>query len=429
VSAAGARIAALLLLLSPSPAAAADLLFTNAHLIPVSGPEVEAGHVLVSGGRIAAVGPGRGEPAGARVVDLQGRWISPGLVDTHSHLGVFPQPRNPANADGNESTDPVTPDIHAEDSVDADDPSFDRALMGGVTTVQVLTGSANVVGGRSAVLKIRGRSVEAMRLEGAPPGMKLAFGENPKRIYGSRKRLPSTRMGIAAVLRRALVEARAYKAKQERYARRKARWEAGKGPKDRGEPAAPARDLAKEALVELLDGKIFAHVHCYTRNDILSLLRVFDEFGIKPRSIQHALESWRLADELARRGIGVAVFNELYAFKWEMTGARLDAARVLFDAGVRTALHTDHPVIDQRWYVHEAAKARRYGLTREEAWRAVTLNPAWILGLDKRLGSLEAGKDADLVVWSHDPFTTRGHVEQVWIDGRLVYDRDKGSLR
>ena len=429
MNAAGTGVAALLLMLAPAQAAAVDTLFTNAHLIPVSGPEVEGGHVLVEGGRIVAVGPGKGAPGGARVVDLQGRWVSPGLVDTHTHLGVYPLPRVPANADGNEATDPVTPDVRAEDSVDADDPSFDRALMGGVTTVQVLVGSANVVGGRSAVLKIRGRSVESMRLEGAPPGMKLAFGENPKRIYGSRKRLPSTRMGVAAVLRRALVGARAYQEKLERYERRRSRWQAGKSPKDKGEPAPPARDLAKEALVELLEGKIFAHVHCYTRNDILSLLRVFDEFGIKPRSIQHALEAWRAADELARRGIGVAIFNELYAFKWEMTGARTDAPRILFDAGVRTALHTDHPVIDQRWYVHEAAKARRYGLSREEAWRAVTLNPAWILGLDKRIGSLEAGKDADLVVWSDDPFTTRGRVEQVWIEGRLVYDHVNGSLR
>lgn len=439
--------AALLLALSPTAGAQdaprkppAPLAIEDATIVTVSGPILRNATILLRDGKIAAVGLAVDVPKDVEVVRGKGLWVMPGLVDTHSHLGVYALPEVEAHADGNEWTDPITPHMRAIDAVHGGDPAVARAAAGGVTTVQVLPGSANVVGGQSAVLKLRGGTAERMRFEGAPAGMKLAFGENPKRTYGQDQRSPFSRMGTAAVLRQALAQARDYRRKWDDYRAEQAgaagRGEevaARSGSEGRGgsagegrEEGPPARDLRLEALAALLEGKFRAHVHVYRADDILTVFRIADEFGFRIASLQHCLEGYRVADEIARRGVGVATFSDHWGFKMEALDATPENAARMQRAGVRVAIQTDHPVIEQRYLIHEAARAARYGLPEEEAYRAVTLNPAWMLGIDDRIGSLEPGKDADLAVFDGPPLSIRSHVVRTIIDGATVYEHGKG---
>lgn len=398
------------------------LAIVDATVISVTGPVLSNATVLVRDGKIEEVGQGVDVPKRARVVDGTRLYVMPGLVDTHSHIGVYALPEVAPHADGDEWTDPISPHVRVIDAVHGGDPAIARSLTGGVTTVQILPGSANIIGGQSAVIKLRGGTAEDMLFEGAPPGMKLAFGENPKRVYGSQqKRRPASRMGNAAVLREALVEARDYRRKWIDYDEHSER----EGEMDEG---PPERSLKLEALADLLDGKFLLHVHVYRADDILTVFRIADEFDIKIASLQHCLEGYKVADEIARRGVGAAVFADLWGFKMEAWDSTPENTALMSSAGVRVAVQTDHPVVEQRYLIHEAARAVHYGLPEEEAYRAVTLNPAWILGLDDRIGSIEQGKDADLAVFDGPPLSVRSHVVMTVIDGVVVYERKEADL-
>jgi imidazolonepropionase-like amidohydrolase len=394
--------------------ASAPFAIRNATILTAAGPTIQNGTVLVRDGRIAAVGAAVDVPAGVAVIDAQGKFVTPGIIDDHSHLGVYAAPGVPANSDGNEMTKPNTADVWAEHSVWPQDPQFPRVLAGGVTTIQVLPGSANLFGGRSTVLKVvPARTVQEMKFPGAKYGLKMACGENPKRVYEQRG--PSTRMGNIAGYRAAWIQA-------EQYRRKWDKWNADK----KGD--APQRDLALETLAEVLRGDILVHNHCYRADEMAQMLDVAREFGYKIRSFHHVVEGYKIADVLAKEGVASSVWADWGGFKMEaLDGVKANAA-ILQAAGARAIIHSDDPSGAQRLN-QEAAKAMAAGsvlglrVTSEEAIKWLTLNPAWALGLDDRIGTLEPGKNADLVLWSGDPFSVYTRTEKVWIDGALRYDR------
>ena len=403
----------------PARAPQGDFAIVGATL-ETAGPRgrIEDGVLVVRAGKIAAVGA-RGEvpvPEDLPVVEAKGRTLMPGLVDPHSHMGVYSWPYCEANEDGNEATDPLRPEVRAIDSVNAEDPAFALARAGGVTTVMVLPGSANLIGGQAAVLKLReGGTVDAMKFDGAPGNMKMAFGENPKRVYGERDTTPSTRMGNLAVLRRAFAEAKDY---GDAVAR--AREKAAKGDAD-AEP--PERDLRKEALLGMLRGEFRLQVHCYTRSDILSLLSFAEKHGMKVTAIHHALDAYKCRREIAAHGAAICTWADWWGFKIEAWDGIPQNAALCHEAGVRVSVHSDSSEQVQRLWI-EAAKMVAAGLPRSEAVKALTLNPAAVLGVEARIGSLEAGKDADLALFSGDPFSVFTRVDATWIDGKRVFARE-----
>jgi imidazolonepropionase-like amidohydrolase len=383
------------------------LAIVGGRVVPVAGPPVEDGVVLVADGRIQAVGRDLRVPEGAERVDAAGKVVLPGLVDAHTHLGVHEEAEGWAGQDTNEMTDPVTPQVRALDAINPADLGFADAVAGGVLTVNVNPGSGNPIGGQSAAIRSAGRTVDEMLLR-APSGLKSALGENPKRVYGDRKQLPSTRLGTAAVIRDALVKARNYLDKL------------GRG--DDGEP--PERDLRWEALGLVLAGDIPWRQHCHRADDIATALRLADEFGYR-LVIDHGTEAVLLADRLAERGVPVLIGPLLTSrSKVELRNRSLANPGRLAAAGVELGIITDHPVVPIHLLHVQAALAVREGLDPAAALRAVTLTPARVLGLDDRLGSLEPGKDATLCVWSGDPLDARSRVEVAWIEGRQVFGAD-----
>jgi imidazolonepropionase-like amidohydrolase len=383
------------------------LAIVGGRVVPVAGPPVEDGVVLVADGRIEAVGRDLRVPEGAERVDAAGKVVLPGLVDAHTHLGVHEEAEGWAGQDTNEMTDPVTPQVRALDAINPADLGFADAVAGGVLTVNVNPGSGNPIGGQSAAIRSAGRTVDEMLLR-APSGLKSALGENPKRVYGDRKQLPSTRLGTAAVIRDALVKARNYLDKLDRG--------------DDGEP--PERDLRWEALGLVLAGEIPWRQHCHRADDIATALRLADEFGYR-LVIDHGTEAVLLADRLAERGVPVLIGPLLTSrSKVELRNRSLANPGRLAAAGVELGIITDHPVVPIHLLHVQAALAVREGLDPAAALRAVTLTPARVLGLDDRLGSLEPGKDATLCVWSGDPLDARSRVEVAWIEGRQVFGAD-----
>jgi imidazolonepropionase-like amidohydrolase len=373
----------------------------------VAGPPVEDGVVLLDGGRIEAVGRNVRVPEGAERVDAAGKVVLPGLVDAHVHLGVHSEGDGWAGQDTNEMTDPVTPHVRALDAINPADLGFADAVAGGVLTVNVNPGSGNPIGGQSAAIRCAGPTVDDMVLR-APSGMKSALGENPKRVYGERKQLPSTRLGTAAVIRDALVKAANYLAKRDR------------GDDD----GPPERDLRWEALGLVLEGEIPWRQHCHRADDIATALRLADEFGYR-LVIDHGTEAVLLADRLAERGVPVLIGPLLTSrSKVELRNRSLTNPGRLAAAGVELGIITDHPVVPVHLLHVQAALAVREGLDPADALRAVTLTPARVLGLDDRLGSLEPGKHATLCLWSGDPLDARSRVEAAWIEGRQVYIAD-----
>jgi len=386
----------------------------NATVMTATGQEIANASVLLRDGKIVALGTSVTAPADAVVVDGTDKFVTPGIIDTHSHLGVYAAPGTQAESDGNEATNPVTAEVWAEHSIWPHDPQIPLAVAGGVTVMQVLPGSANLVGGRSATVRlVPARTVQEMKFPGAPYGVKMACGENPKRVYQSRG--PSTRMGNMAGYRAAFIAAEQYRH----------RWD--KWLKDR-KGDAPDRDLKNETLAEVLRGNISVQNHCYRGDEMAQMLDLAKEFGFKIRSFHHAIEAYKVADLLAASGTAGSVWSDWGGFKMEAFDPVLENAALLTQAGARAVIHTDSPDGIQRMN-QDMAKAYFAGvhagitLTRDQALRWITANPAWVLGIDQWTGTLEAGKMADVVLWSADPFSVYSKAEKVWNEGWLVYDR------
>lgn len=393
------------------------IVIRGATILTMAGPPIEGGTVVIRDGKIAAVGKDIAVPADAEVIDAHGKYVTPGLIDPHSHLGIYPLPSVTAHDDGNEMTDPITPQVRAEDSINPDDPQIARGVAGGVTTVQVLPGSGNNVSGWAAVVKLNGAlTVEEMKFPNAPPSMKWAWGENPKRSYGEKDKAPSTLMGEAAIVRQKLYDAQNYVAK----------WKAWEEGGKNGAP--PERDLRLEALAQVLEGKARVNIHSYQVNHFEAIFRIADEFQFPIAVLQHALDAYMIAPEIARRKIGVVVFANLWGYKVEAWNAIPQAAYLLWKNGVTVAFHTDSSVIGQRYLIAQAAFAAHHGMPDQAALEAVTINPAKLLGIDQWVGSVEPGKAADLVIWDGYPLELRSKGERVFIDGKLVYTLAEGFL-
>jgi len=406
------RIAPLLLL--ATIAAAEPLVFKGAKIYPVSGPPLERGVLVIDKGRVVAVGADAAIPPGATVRDVGGLVIIPGLVDTHSHLGVYSRPSVIANADGNESTDPVQGIVRAIDSLFPADPGFRLARAGGITVANVMPGSGNVMGGQTAYVKLRGRTVEQMLIDlaGGPSGMKMANGENPKRNYGSRDKSPATRMKVTALQREIFLKAIAYREKLRRWEEKK-------------EGDRPARDIALEPVVEVLDGKRTVHFHTHRADDILSALRLKDEFGFEV-VLHHVTEAYLVAGEIAARGVACSfTLVDSPGGKPEALNLRYENPALAAAAGVKIAFNTDDPVTESRFFLRTAALAVRGGLSEELALAALTLRPAEMMHIDRRVGSLAAGKDADFALLSGEPFSVYTKVLETWIDGEKHFDRSR----
>lgn len=365
--------------------------------------------LLIVEGRIAAIGKDLKAPAGAITLDATGQVVTPGLVDLHSHLGVYAAPSSIASADGNEMTQPLTPMVRAIDAFDPEDPAIARALGGGVTTALVLPGSGNVMGGLGVPVKLRGATVADMTIADAPLQMKMAMGENPKRNHGGKGRMPSTRMGHAWLMRERFAAARAQLQRAT-----------GGGGAEAGQAGAAAGDRSLDTLVALLRGEVRLHVHCYEVHDIETLLRVTAEYGVPVAAIHHALEAWKVPGLLQARGIGVATFADLWGFKMEAQDASVRGPAILAAAGVAVAIKSDHPVLDARDLMFEAAKSHHHGLPAQAALAAVTRVPAELMGLGARIGSLEVGKQADVAIWPSPPLTSVAvRPSHVLVDGAV----------
>lgn len=393
------------MLLLAAASQAATFAITHVTALPVSSPPIADATVVVTDGKIAAIGQVP-VPPGAETIDATGMYLMPGIIDIHSHMGVYPWPDASAHGDGNEAVEAFTPRAWAGDAFDVEDPAIPRARAGGVTTIQVLPGSANLVGGQSAVLKLRpARTIDTMLFKGAPRGIKMAVGENPKRVYGgvTDDDQIETRMGLAAALRAKFQGALDYREARKRK-----------------EP--PPKDLDAEVLLDVIDDKIRVHLHCYRTHDIAMFFRIADEFGFKVASLQHALEAYKVRDLVAAHGTGIATFADWWGFKMESWDAIPQNAPLVSSAGVPVAMHSDSASHIQRLNL-EAAKMLRYGMTEIDALESITLDPARMLGVESRVGSLEVGKEADLALFDKHPFDVYGKVQRTWIDGAVVYDR------
>jgi imidazolonepropionase-like amidohydrolase len=386
---------------------AQTIAITGGHVVPIDGDPVDGGTVLLRDGKIAAVeGPGFAVPGGAEVVDATGKWVLPGLVDAHAHVGLAEEGQGWAGQDTNERTNPVTPQVRALDGINPDDLGLRDAIGGGVLAVNVNPGSANPIGGQTVAIKCWGRTVDEMVLR-EPAGLKSALGENPKRVYGERNETPSTRPGTASVIRGAFVAAQNYLAKQDA---------AGAAPAD--------RDLKLEAMARVLRREIPWRQHCHRADDIATAMRMAREFGYD-LVIDHGTEAYLLADQIAAASIPV-IIGPLFTSrsKVELRNRSLANPGRLAAAGVTIAITTDHPVVPIHFLIHQATLAVKEGLDPVTALEAVTINPARILGVDSRIGSLAVGKDADLVIWSGDPLDVMSRAERAYLDGREIYRYD-----
>ena len=392
----------------------------GASVLTGTGALIENGTVLVRDGKVEAVGAGLAVPAGYDTVDAHGKWVTPGLIDAHSHLGVYASPSVPANSDGNELTNPVTAEVWAEHSVWPQDPGFNTARIGGVTSLLILPGSGNLIGGRGVILRnIPALTVQQMKFPGAPYVLKMACGENPKRVYGSKGRAPSTRMGNVAGYRAAWISAQDYQR----------RWDEYRAKVAKGEKAdVPKRDLGLDTLSGVLRGEILVENHCYRADEMAQMIDISKEFGYHVAAFHHAVEAYKIADLLAENHICVATWANWWGGKLEMYDSVEANAALIDAAGGCAIIKSDDPDLIQRLN-QEAAEAlaagRAAGLTisEAEAIKWITSNPAKAIGIDKQTGSLEPGKRADLVIWDHDPFSIYARTDQVYLDGAVAYDR------
>lgn len=386
------------------------------------GGRIDNGSALFADGKVVAVGQTVDAPANALVIDGAGKWLTPGVIDIHSHLGNGPSPQVEAHSDVNEATAPVTADVWAEHGVWPQDPGFSRALAnGGVTTLQILPGSANLFGGRTVVLKnVYARTMQAMKFPGAPYGLKMACGENPKRVYGSKNRKPSTRMGNVAADRDYWAKADAYKRKWDKY-------------EDDG-GAIPDRDIGYDTARGVLAGEILVQNHCYRADEMAIVMDMAKEFGYKVTAFHHAVEAYKIADLLKANGTCAAVWADWYGFKMESYDGIGENLAILQKEGACGFIHSDDENGIQRLN-QEVAKAlaagRRAGIqiSDEQAWRWLAIGPATALGIADRTGSLRPGKMADAVLWNGNPLSVYTRPEKVWVDGALLYDANDPRRR
>ena len=390
-------------------------LVTNVTIFDGEGGRIDNGSVLFADGEIVELGQNVAAPDGATVIDGAGKWVTPGIIEVHSHLGNYPSPSVEAHSDGNEVTGPVHPDVWAEHGVWPQDPGFSRALAnGGVTSLQILPGSADLFGGRSVTLKnVPARTMQGMKFPGAPYGLKMACGENPKRVYGNRNQMPGSRMGNVALNRATWAKAVEYDRKWDKY------------EEDGGD--APTRDIGMDTLRGVLDGEISVHNHCYRADEMAVVMDMAKEFGYEVSTFHHAVESYKIADILRENGVCSAMWADWWGFKMEAYDGIEENIPLVHNAGACTIVHSDDPNGIQRLN-QEAAKAlangRRMGIqiSDEVAWTWLSYNPAKAIGVDDRTGSLKPGKMADLVLWNGNPFSVYTRPEKVWIDGALLYD-------
>ncbi|MGL4831122.1 MAG: amidohydrolase, partial [Propionibacteriaceae bacterium] len=376
------------------------LAIINAHVVPVDAEPFD-GTVIVDGATITALGAHVAVPDGAEIIDAAGQWLVPGFIDAHTHAGLDEEGGQFAGDDTNEATNPNTAGVRAIDAINPADLAFHDALTGGVTTVNVTPGSANVIGGVMTTLHTHGRIVDEMVLKEIS-GLKAALGENPKRFYSNRQELPSTRLGVAYVLRQAWCDALEYQHKREQ------------------DPAGTKRDLRLENLGKVLNGELKLRQHAHRADDIATAIRVAKEFGYE-LVIEHGTNAAPIADYVAEHGVPVLFGPVLTSrAKLELIDRGPWNAAVLEKAGVEVSIITDHPVVPIEYLVTSAALCVKHGMTREGALRALTINPAKVLGLDHRIGSLAVGKAADMVLWSGDPFDIMHNAERVFIEGKMV---------
>jgi imidazolonepropionase-like amidohydrolase len=400
------------------PAPSVTTLIRGGTVLDGTGAELANTDVLMRDGRIAAVGANLAAPEGATVIEARGRFVTPGIIDAHSHLGVYPSPGIAATSDGNELTQPNTAEVWAEHSVWPQDPGFERAVAGGITTLHVLPGSGNLFGGRGVTLRavLGARTVQDMKFPGAPQSLKMACGENPARVYGERNSSPATGMGVIAGDRQAFVNA-------ARYAERVRNAANGDG-----EP--PDRDLEMETLAGVINGDIILQWHCYRADEMANAIEISHEFGFRIAAFHHAVEAYKIPDLLARENICAAMWADWWGFKIEAYDGIRENIPFVHAGGACAIVHSDSEVGIQRLN-QEAAKAladgRRAGLeiTRGEAWTWLSRNPARSLGIDDETGALTQGLRADVVIWSADPLSTYAVAEQVYLDGALTYERGR----
>jgi imidazolonepropionase-like amidohydrolase len=390
----------------------------NATILDGAGGRLDHGDIAIDQGRIVAVGRALPRPASATVIDATEKWITPGLIDVHSHAGVFTLPQTPADGDASDVLETSSPNVAntwIEHAIRASDPVFSRALAGGVTTMQILPGSNALFGGRSVIVKpIRAATVQAMKFPQAPYGLKMACGANPKEYFGAKGQFPTSRQGEVAGMREAFLEA------QEELEERQGH--------ERGSPGhPPERDLAEETLIGVLQGRIRVHMHCYRSDDMATMMAMSHEFGFHIAAFHHAAEAYKIAPLLASEGVCVAGWPDWWGFKREAEDAIRENVAFVDAAGGCAMLHSDIPMLGDRLNI-EAAKAAAAGkrarltLPPEHVIRWITSNPAKALGLDQRIGRLAPGMNADLVIWSGDPFSVYTHAEKVFVDGAIAYD-------
>jgi imidazolonepropionase-like amidohydrolase len=390
-----------------------DTLIRNATVLTVSHGTLQNTDILIRKGKISEIGRNLKAPENTRVIDATGKFVMPGIIDCHSHSMLDAI---------NELTYSVTSMARTRDVLDPGDISIYRELAGGVTTANLLHGSGNAIGGQNTVVKLKyGHGVEDFIFPGAPPGIKFALGENPKRSsfnpQGQARRYPATRMGVEEVIRDAFIRARDYKKTWEEYRAALARGDKNLVP--------PRRDLQLEPLVEVLEGKRLVHSHCYRADEILMLINLADEFGFKIRTFQHTLEGYKVAKEIAAHGAGASIFTDSWAYKIEAYDAIPYNAAIMMHAGVNVSINSDSDERARRLNI-DAAKLIKYGdVSEEEALKTITMNPAWQLGIQDRVGSIDVGKDADIVIWNGHPFSTSSRVDTTFIDGEVFFDRQQ----
>ena len=397
-----------------------DTLFTNATVLTGTGERIDNADVLIIDGKIKQVGIDL-IATDVKTIDAQGKWITPGIIDVHSHLGVYPSPSVESHSDGNEATSPNTSEVWSEHSVWPQDPGFQAARSGGITTLQILPGSANLFGGRGITLRnVPSHTMQAMKFIDAPYGLKMACGENPKRVYGKRKQTPSTRMGNVAGYRAAWAEATEYKRAWDKY---DSDYAAGKNAQ------APARDLELDTLMGVLDGDILIHNHCYKAEEMAVMIDIGKEFNYHSGTFHHGIEAYKIADKLAENGNCAAMWPDWWGFKMEAYDM-VEENVAIVDAVKNSCavVHSDSSTTIQRLN-QEAGKVlyrandNGFALKEEDAIKWITANAAKSLGINDKTGSLEAGKNADVVLWNVSPFSVYAQAEQVFVDGAKVYDR------